>query len=146
MTVPSPEPDFTSRISNGPAEVNVAMTAWYWLIVTVHVLAVPHDPTPVHPVNVELVAALEVRTITVPEENDDVTEAPFAQPLVYAQLTEAAVLITVPRPLPNRRTDRTGLNLAVTVRAASITTEHEGELLAHPSPPHPANAVVLAAG
>ena len=71
--------------------VNVAVTDWSALIVTVHV-PVPEQPAPLQPVKVEPAAGVAVSVTTVPSLNDAEQVAP--------QLIPAGELVTVPEPVP----------------------------------------------
>jgi hypothetical protein len=90
VTVPLPLPVLvTESVTDG--RVNVAVTDVAAPTVTVHV-PVPVQPPPLHPANVEPVAAAAVKVTAAPLVNDAEHVAP--------QLMPAGLLVTVPPPVP----------------------------------------------
>src|SRR5882724_3373225 len=94
VTVPVPFPDFVTERAKVGA-VNVAVTLWATLMVTVQV-PVPVQPPPLQPVKVEPATGAAVRVTIVPIENEAEQVAPQEMP--------AGLLVTVPLPLPDLET------------------------------------------
>src|SRR6267142_2525624 len=94
VTVPVPFPDFVTERAKVGA-VNVAVTLWATLMVTVQV-PVPVQPPPLQPVKVEPATGAAVRVTIVPIENEAEQVAPQEMP--------AGLLVTVPPPLPDLET------------------------------------------
>jgi hypothetical protein len=143
VTVPVPVPALlTVSVTLAAVVLNVAVTASAALMVTEQVL-VPVQPAPDQPEKVDPSAGNAVRTTTAPL----VKLAEHVAP----QLIPAGALVTVPVPVPALVTASVklvtvALNVAVTVSAALIVTEHV-PVPVHPAPLHPANVdpVVAAA-
>jgi hypothetical protein len=114
--------------------LNVALTDCAALIVTVHVAAVPLQPPPFQPANVEPLLGVAV----------NVTEAPelkFAEH-VAPQLTPPVLLVTAPPPDPAGVTANAyviSVNAAVTDCAALIVTVQVIAVPVQPPPLQPAN-------
>jgi hypothetical protein len=94
VTVPVPFPDLVTERAKVGA-VNVAVTLWATLMVTVQV-PVPVQPPPLQPVKVEPAAGAAVRVTIVPIENEAEQVVPQEMP--------AGLLVTVPPPLPDLET------------------------------------------
>jgi hypothetical protein len=114
VTVPVPVPAlFTVKVTLDPVVLNVAVTASAALIVTEQVL-VPVHPAPLHPANVDPLAAAAVSITTCPL----VKLAKHVVP----QLIPAGLLVTVPVPVPALVTVRVSL-LPVLKVAVTVTSD-----------------------
>ena len=116
-TVPVPVPAFVTLNANVDAPLNVAVTARAAVIDVVHAPVPVHAP--LHPANVEPLAAAAV----------SVTDVPLAKLALHVepQLMPAGDDVTVPVPVPAFVTVSANvvaelLNVAVTARAAVIDT------------------------
>jgi hypothetical protein len=130
VTVPVPSPDLETV--NKGFRMNVAVTDLSPFIVTVHVRLMPLQ-APVHPPNVEVAEFGAAVSITlVPCVYGSLQSVP--------QLIPEGLLVTVPWPLPDFETVRTGLlvNVAVTDLGPFIASVHVVVVPVH-APPHPAN-------
>jgi hypothetical protein len=111
VTVPVPVPaGVTVSVLLGTVELKVAVTVWLELNVTVHVVALPEQPPPEKPANVEPVAGAAV----------NVTCALVGKLAehVAPQLIPVGLLVTVPVPVPAGVTVRIWLFGGATVTAA----------------------------
>ena len=123
LTVPAPVPALvTVRVKLLVVVLKVAVTPSAALMVTEHV-PVPVQPAPLHPANVDPLAAAAVSTTTCPL----VKLAEHVAP----QLIPAGLLVTVPVPVPALVTVRVSLlpvlKVAVTVTSdVTIGTTHVG--------------------
>ena len=128
------------------AASNAAMTVLLCVMVTVHVVAVPEQPPPPHPINVEPDAGAASRVIAVPVTID--SEQSVNEPLL-PQLMPVAVIDPVPVSftsitVSNEAALLTFVNSAVTVRACVMETVHV-DVPPHTPPLHPANVAVSSA-
>jgi hypothetical protein len=111
VTVPDPDPVLlTVKLTRSGVASNCATTVWL-LLITVTQVPVPLQPPPLHPTNVDPLAATAVK----------VTDVPLAKLALQVppQLIPAGVLVTVPLPGPVLLTVKMaapadGLNVAVT--------------------------------
>jgi hypothetical protein len=111
--------------------VNVAVTVVAAVIVRVHA-AVPLQPPPDQPTNVEPVAGTAVSVVMSPALKVFWQVVPHAMP--------AGLEVTVPVPLPPRATNSvTSFSAKFAVIAASAVTVTEHVLAPEHAPPHPAN-------
>jgi hypothetical protein len=95
VTVPVPEPPRVTVSGKVAVPVNVAVTDCAWVRFTAHG-AVPLQPPPLHPANVDPEAGAAV-SVTVPLANVVEQTAP--------QLIPAGLLVTLPVPAPLRVTE-----------------------------------------
>ena len=112
MLVTVPEPDVVT-VSGNDATLKLAVTATPVFVAIVHG-AVPEQPPPVQPSNVEPAAGVPVSVTMVPEAN--VAEQ------VLLQLMAAGELVIVPAPLPVLLTDT--LNPVVPPAVAQASAEY----------------------
>jgi hypothetical protein len=122
--------------------VNVAVTDFAALIVTLHVVPVPLQPPPLHPANVEPPLGVSVSVTDVPEAKL------FAQVPPPPQSMPPVLLVTPPPPVPAGVTVKaksvpTVLKVAVTACAALIVTVHVAAVPEQPPPLQPANVEPL---
>jgi len=137
VTVPVPEPTFsTVRVGRGET-LKVAVTDLAASMVTWQVLAVP-EHAPVHPANMEPAEGEAVRVTTVPLTK-------FAEQ-VLPQLMPAGLDVTVPPPVPAFVTVSAGARakVAVTDLAASMVT-WQVPAVPEQAPLHPVKADPTAA-
>jgi hypothetical protein len=131
VTVPPPLPAFAT-VSVNCLSVNIAVTDTAASIVTTQV-PVPEQPPPLHPLNVESLAAAAVNATIVCASYAAVQTAPHEIP--------AGLDVTVPLPLPFFATLSVyccSANVAVTDTAASIVTT-QVPVPVQPPPLHPVN-------
>ncbi|HEY5197178.1 MAG TPA: hypothetical protein VIJ51_09150 [Solirubrobacteraceae bacterium] len=104
---PDPDPDPPIVTVNCSSGLNAAVTDSAPLIVTVHVVAVPEQPPPLHPANVDPAAGVSV----------NVTIEPVVKLSLHAVLPSPqsivpgppAVEVTTPEPDPAKLTDSTSV-------------------------------------
>ena len=118
VTLPLPFP-LSVTVNANCEELNVAVTLSAALIVTTHD-PVPVQPAPLQPANVEPEPAAAVSVTVDPLLKFALQVAP--------QLIPAGALVTVPVPLPafvTVKANCVAVNVAVTLSAALIVTEHD---------------------